>query len=256
MMGRAVGFKSGCLGVLRVLSIVAGMVAGLGQVEAAVEPQAAAATALIGVLSLDASASDEVINDTAIYTLFTEQEATEGPKASEAALRITNEALRIVKLDAASPVKARLGAVSTYPAYTPQGKVSGWRARSEIVLESSDFKTLSTVVGKLGNKLQVASVNFMLSRAARQQTEKSLIQQAIEAFQQKADIATKALGYSTYSIRELSLGTPGNNNPRPPVAYMAKPAMREGAAAADSAAPVEGGQSTVTVNLSGAVQMR
>lgn len=213
----------------------------------------------IGVLNLEANANVEVTNDTAIYMMFTEQEAAEGPKASEGALRTINEALKVVKAEAqtgsqapaSTQVRARVGGISTYPNYTQQGKVSGWRSRAELVLESTDFNVLSKLVGKLGAKLQVGSVNFTLSRELRAQTEQQLIQQAVAGFQQKAQVAAKALGYSNYSIREVTLGSP-SNGPRPPVAYLAKASARD---SAEVSGPVEGGQSTVIVSVNGSVQM-
>jgi predicted secreted protein len=99
--------------------------------------------------------------------------------------------------------------------------------------------------------MQVQNINFTLSREARTAAEAKLMDQAVNAFREKAQTSTKLFGYSSYTIRDVHVGA--NNVPPGP-----RPMMRMAAMAADAApvpVPIEGGKAQVTVTVSGAVQM-
>ena len=74
--------------------------------------------------------------------------------------------------------------------------------------------------------------------------------QAIQSFRNRAAAAAKDFGYSGYTIREVDMNSNGGSPPPRPMF-----AMRAMAAEAAAPVPVEGGTSTVTVNVSGSVQM-
>jgi predicted secreted protein len=100
--------------------------------------------------------------------------------------------------------------------------------------------------------MQVGNVTFSLSPEAERAAGQKLSSQAIASFREQAQTSAQAFGYSSYSIREVNVGQNGSS-PRP-VMMMA---ARNVGANAKMAAPMalEAGTSTVTVDVSGSVQM-
>src|SRR5204862_1808405 len=114
-------------------------------------PQAAfaqpGAQPFFNVMTLETSATAEVPADTLAVTLFTEEQ---GPDPAELAARANTrleQALATAKAE--KGVEARSGAYQTTPLYDRASQITGWRLRAELVLESSDFKVVSALAGKL-----------------------------------------------------------------------------------------------------------
>ncbi|HVE10465.1 MAG TPA: SIMPL domain-containing protein [Paraburkholderia sp.] len=204
-----------------------------------------------GVLSLNAQASTEVPQDVVNITLFYEQEAKDPSSLTNALNERADAALRRAK--GVSGVTARTGSFSIYPSTDRDGRISAWRGRTEVILESRDFASASKLAGDLATTMQVGNVQFSLSPEAQRAAEQKLTGEAIASFRQQASSSAQAFGYSGYSIREVNIGHNGVM-PRP-VMMMSARAMGAEAKAAPPV-PLEGGTSTVTVNVSGSVQMK
>jgi len=204
-----------------------------------------------GVLSLSAQASAEVPQDVVTITLFYEQEAND-PASLTATLNQRADAA-LQRARGVAGVTARSGQFSIFPSTDRDGRISAWRGRTEVVLESHDFAAASKLAGDLGSVMQVGNVQFSLSPEAQRTAEQKLSSQAIASFRDQALSAARAFGYSSYTIRDVNVGHSGVM-PRP-VMMMSARAM---SADAKTSAPVplEGGTSTVTVNVSGSVQMK
>lgn len=204
-----------------------------------------------GVLSLSAQASMDVPQDVVDITLFFEQEAPDAASLTTTLNQHADAALRQAK--GVDHVNAHSGAFSVYPSTDRDGKISAWRGRTEIVLESRDFSAATKLAGKMTDTMQVGSVSFSLSPEAQRATEDKLSTQAIASFRNQAQSAAQAFGYSGYSIREVNVGRNNGSSPRPVMML----AARSMGADAKMAAPmaIEAGTSTVTVNVSGSVQM-
>ncbi|WP_404991734.1 SIMPL domain-containing protein [Cupriavidus pauculus] len=202
-----------------------------------------------GVLSLSAQAVTEVPTDVVQLTLAAEQEGAEPSAISNALSSRTQAALAQAKRTAG--VEAQSGGFTIHPNTDRNGKISTWRGRSEIILKSKDFGAVSKLAGELANQMQVQNIAFSLSREARLAAEKKLADQAVAAFRDKAQASTALFGFSSYTIREVSINESGGMVPPMPRMYAAK------AMAADAGAPipVEGGKTQVTVSVNGSVQM-
>ncbi|MGP8476234.1 SIMPL domain-containing protein [Burkholderia sp. PR2] len=205
-----------------------------------------------GVLSLSSQASADVPQDIIHITLFYEQQAKDPGSLTSALNQRADAALAQAK--GVSGVTAHTGAFSVYPSTDRDGKISAWRGRTEVVLESRDFAAASKLAGQLANQMQVANVEFSLSPEAQRTAEQKLTTEAIKSFRARADEAAKAFGYNSYSIRDVNVGGSRNVQPYPRMLAMA-------AAPTDSAkmsAPisVEGGKATVSVTVNGSVQMK
>jgi predicted secreted protein len=203
-----------------------------------------------GVLSLAAQASADVPQDVVDITLFYEQEAQDPASLTTVLNQRADAALRQAK--GVDNVTAHSGSFTVYPSTDRDGRISAWRGRTEVVLESKDFAAASKLAGKMSDSMQVGSVTFSLSPEAQRAAEQKLSTQAIASFKQQAQSSAQAFGYSGYAIREVNIGHNGSS-PRP-VLMMA---ARNMSADAKMSAPMalEGGTSTVTVNVSGSVQM-
>jgi len=146
-------------------------------------------------------------------------------------------------------IEVRSGNYRTYPVYS-KDKIQRWRAVQELILEGADFAALSNLIGQLQERLQVASINFSVSPARRATVEDELIAQALDAFKQRAELVRKRLEAKGYRIVDAAINT-GGGQPAPIM-------MRAAAMEASSIAPpaVEAGTSTLSVNVSGVIELQ
>ena len=213
--------------------------------------QAPLAPLRYNVVELQADAQREVPNDLMIAQLYVEQGDSNPAQLASALNRIVADALKIAREYPA--VKVRTGNNQTYPVYAPRtNQLQGWRGRAELRLETRDFAAGSTLIGKLQAALLLGGINFSVSPEARKAVENDLITEAIAAFRGRAEIAQKALGGKSYKVQRINLGT-GYSGPPP-----RQMSVMRAAASADAAIappPAEGGASTVSVTVGGAVEI-
>lgn len=202
-----------------------------------------------GVLNLDASASAEIPQDVVHITLAYEQQSDDPAELANLLNQRTEQVLATAKRQ--SGVTAQTGSLTVYPSTDNNGHISGWRGRSEVRLDSRDFTAASKLAGNLSSQMQVANVTFSLAPETRDAAQAKLSGQAIAAFRQKAANASSAFGFGGYTIREVSVSGGESAPPRP--IMMARMNAAPMAKTADM--PIEGGNSTVTVNINGSVQM-
>ncbi|MCR4467761.1 MULTISPECIES: SIMPL domain-containing protein [unclassified Burkholderia] len=205
-----------------------------------------------GVLSLSSQASADVPQDIIHITLFYEQQAKDPGSLTSALNQRADAALAQAK--GVSGVTAHTGAFSVYPSTDRDGKISAWRGRTEVVLESRDFAAASKLAGQLSNQMQIANVEFSLSPEAQRAAEQKLTTEAIKSFRARADEAAKAFGYNSYSIRDVNVG--GSRNVQPYPRMMAMAAAPMDSAKMSAPISVEGGKATVSVTVNGSVQMK
>jgi predicted secreted protein len=200
-------------------------------------------------VDLQAEVSREIPNDLMLASMHAEANDASAAKVADQLNRLTADALK--EAAAFKTVKARSGFNQTFPMYDRANRLTGWRGRAEIRLESKDFAAMANLIGKLQSTMQLGSVSFTVSPELRRQTENDLITEAVAAFRARADIATKALGGSSYRIRRIGINT-GGMFPQPrPMAAQARVA-----APAEVTPPTfEGGTSTVQVSANGSIQV-
>ena len=148
-------------------------------------------------------------------------------------------------------VKSRSGAYQTYPVYEDK-KIVRWRGRQELQLESQDVDELSELVGTLQNRLQMHSLQFSVSPDKRRQVEEELTEQALGAFQQRAEIIRKSLGAPGYMLMEVNVHTAGQDRPIPIVRAEAASMMSRSSV---SPPAMEQGTSRVSVRASGKIRL-
>ncbi|MEW6036805.1 MAG: SIMPL domain-containing protein [Pseudomonadota bacterium] len=198
-------------------------------------------------IDLASEAQGEVQNDILVAVLSSEME---GPKAAALAAEV-NKAIAnaIERVKQAPEIKAQTLGYQTSPVYQKE-RVSGWRVKQSIRLESLDAARLGGLLGELQQQLHLESVGYETSPQRRKEAEDGRIKEALGAFRQRAELVSRELGRSRYRIVALRVDTGG-----PPVRPMAL-GMR--AMAADAAAPVplEAGTQKVEVQLSGTIELQ
>lgn len=205
-------------------------------------------------LELNASASKEVTFDTVTITMSYEQHGdSQTQVAQEVNARI---GAALAKAKQVSQIKARTGSISTWSRLDKNRKPVGWTARGTLVLESTDIEAAATLAGELSSSLTFANSHFSLSRELRNQTERELLQDTAQAFQQRSREAAAALGFQRVGIKHVELSGEGNVvQQRAAVGFSmaAAPAMK------DEASPpplqLEAGTITVTIGLRGTVYL-
>ncbi|MBS0448492.1 MAG: SIMPL domain-containing protein [Proteobacteria bacterium] len=206
-----------------------------------------------GVVNLGASASADVTKDQLTVTFSTTKESTDAAVVQSQLKQAIDAALAEAKKVARpGQLEVQTGNFSLYPRYAPKGgTINGWQGTAELTVEGRDMPAIGQLTGRI-TTLTIARVGTGLSRELREKTEADASTEAIARFRAKAADYAKAFGYTGYTVREVSV----NANEPPP--GIVRPMMMAKAAAAptsDDALPVEAGKSTVTVTVSGTIQL-
>jgi len=150
---------------------------------------------------------------------------------------------------ARSGVSAKSGGYSTVPVHDPRkGERRFWRASQDLLLEGADPRAMSELLGELQSRVQLRSIDFMVSPAQRRKVEDELIDEALAAFQARAERVRQRLGSRGYEIVQISIHFSGVE---PPV-----PMMRAAMESADMAPPaLEAGTSELVTSVTGSIEL-
>lgn len=217
----------------------------------AAQAQDIAPAPLQGVVNLQASAQVEVSKDVLAIALSTTREGTDASKVQASLKQALDAALQEArKVAQPGQLDVQTGNFSLSPRYGKDGRINGWQGSAELLVEGRDMAAIGELAGRIGG-LSVARVSSSVSRELRERTESELTAQAIARFRAKAAEVARQFGYADHVVRQVSVGA--NEQ-----VFIAQKAMRMEAMApmsADAPLPLEGGKATVTVNVSGSVQM-
>ena len=139
-------------------------------------------------------------------------------------------------------VKVRTGSYSTQPVHE-DGRIRRWRARQELRLAGEDVDEVSALVGELQSRLVLESFRFHVSDTRRRRVEDELIEEALAAFRERADLVHRSLDFTAWRIDEISIETGQGVVP-----------MRRMAESRVAAAPaVEAGTSRIQLTVRGTI---
>lgn len=207
-------------------------------------------------VSISAEASADVENDTLVAELYIEHQAKTAAEAAE----VVNAAIDwgVKQAQAVEGVKVRTLEYNTSPVYskarkagevyTPQ--IMEWRVSQAMRVESTDADALSELITGLQQRLAIRQIGYEVSKALREATESVLIDEAIQAFQQRSRQVAKGFGHDGYRLVKVNINS---GSFRPPVPYARSMAM-EAAAAAPVA--IEAGTSTLKINVNGTIELQ
>jgi predicted secreted protein len=147
-------------------------------------------------------------------------------------------------------VVAKSGGYRTVPVHE-KGKLRRWRASQDLILEGGEVSAVSDLVGELQSRLQLRSIAFTVSPERRRAAEDELIEEALEAFEARAEIVRRTLGASGYEMVHISINTAG----APPVRPIRLERMQSLAAAEVAPPALEGGSSRLVVHVNGTIEL-
>ena len=203
------------------------------------------------VVQLSASGSVEVPQDLLAITLSTTREGADATAVQTQLKTALDAALSEARKQAApGQMDVRTGPFSLYPRYGRDGKITNWVGSAELVLEGRDFSRIAATGGRI-QSLTVSQTRFSLSREQRERVEGEAQTQAIDRFKARAGEIAKSFGFTGFSLREVSV----NSNDQGPMPRPRLMAMDARSAAPDAPVPVEAGRSTVSVIVSGSIQL-
>lgn len=221
------------------------MTAGALTLTAAAQPAAPE-----GQLQISASASREVSQDVISIVMSTSRDGAEAQavqatlkQALDAALGEARPSIRPGQID------VRTGNFALFPRHGSNGAIVGWRGTAELLVEGKDIAAIAQLSGRIAT-LTVARVGYSLSREQREQVEAEVAAAAIARYRARAADYARQFGYGGYVIREVQVSS-GDAPPPVPILHARTMAMEAG----EAPLPVEAGKATVTVNVSGTVQM-
>jgi predicted secreted protein len=204
------------------------------------------------VLQLSAMATVEVQQDLLTMTLSTTREAADAATVQGQLRSALDAALTEARKNAEpGQLDVRTGNFNLSPRYGRDGKMSGWRGTTELVLEGRDFPRITQTAARI-NTLSIANVGFGLSREQQGKTETEAQAQAIDNFKQRADELARRFGFSGYTLREVSINSHQGGPIQPRMMAMSAMAKSD----SEAPMPVEAGKANVVVNVSGSVQLK
>ncbi len=205
-----------------------------------------------GVVSLTSSATVQVPNDWIAVQFGTTREGTDAAAVQAALKDALGAALALARplAKADGHVEVQGGGFSLQPRFNAKGIVNGWTGNTALVVQGRDMGTIAELAGRV-QTMTVASLDYSVSREAREKVEGEVAAQAIARFRAKAADYAKAFGYATFTVREANVNTE-SGQPRP------RPVLMRAAAvsSAGDALPVEAGSGAVTASVNGSVQLK
>jgi predicted secreted protein len=205
-----------------------------------------------GVVSLNSSATVQVPNDWISVQFTTSKEGADANLVQAALKEALGTALAQAR-QVARPdghVEVQGGGFSLQPRFNAKGLVNGWTGSTSLWVQGRDMTAIAELAGRV-QSMTVGSLDYSVSREAREKVEGEVAAQAIARFRAKAADYAKAFGYATFTVREANVAVDnGQPTPRP---FRLKAAM---ASSVGDALPVEAGSGSVTANVNGSVQLK
>lgn len=236
------GFKRPSIAVMAVAILLLSPLAQASDKDKAVE------TALA---TLEVSAIKEVMQDT-VRVVFGAQ-AT-GSSAAEVNRKLS-ETLDQARAGFAMPanVEVASGNFNVFLDYGKDNKPKGWAGRASLVVIGQNLEAVSSVIEHLGKTLALSSVDFSLSRKARREHEKLLMQDLANEFGERAALTAQAFGYTKYELLGLDFTSGADFESRPVMQRMAAAPMLSDSGLALTLEPAT---TTVEISVTGQIRLR
>jgi predicted secreted protein len=198
------------------------------------------------VVTVTASASATVVNDRMHAALRAEAENAD---AAQAARDVNARLARaLAKAKATAGVTASTAGYASYQ--VGEKDRIRWRVSQGLALEGTDFAALAALVSRLQveDGLLVSGLGFSVGTEKQRATEDQLTQQAIRAWQRRADAAAEGFGGTSWRPGRITIQPADGARPQP---MLRAQAMAAGGGAAPISA--EAGTTEITVSVSGEV---
>ena len=204
-------------------------------------------TARYNQISLDATASAEVENDTMVASLYVQHEGANASELSSQVNRKINWALEQLKPH--HNIKVETESYTTSPVYN-KNQITAWRIRQSIKLESKDMASMSELIGVLQAQLKLDGISFDVSREKREQQTEALIDKALTAYSARAKQIANKLQHDSYKIVNIHVST---SSISPRNSYRSGGVMMAEAVVAKP--DFSGGERTLSVRVNGTIEL-
>jgi len=202
------------------------------------------------IFSLSASAVGEAANDLMRARIVAQGE---GEDAAELQSQI-NASMQwaMSRLRPFTTIKTKTLDYQTYPTYDRKRKnIIGWRASQSIQLETDDVKAAGDAILRLQERLQVTGIQFQPKPETRRAMEDQLINDALNAFKQRAQLIRTNIGAPGYTVLEVDVQSHDQFGHQ-----MQRYDASVSRASEEWDAPaLQGGTSQVTVTVQGRIQL-
>ncbi|WP_245150723.1 SIMPL domain-containing protein [Pollutimonas harenae] len=196
--------------------------------------------------TLQAEANAEIAQDTVKITLAAELSDATQTAVADALTKTLQDTMAQAKAGAkGKDIQISSGNYRIWPMNDKDGKITNWRGRAEILMESTDFVAASELAASVSDRMPVADLRFSVSPQKRAKKEEALLAEAAQAFRDRAKALAEAFGYAGYSIKTVNLGGSGAR-------FEAAPRMAA-MAAGKASMPLEGGTEMVSVSINGSI---
>ena len=197
------------------------------------------------VITLSAAATASVANDRMHAWLRAEADNVDPVRA--AADVNARMAKALARAKAVAGVEVATSGYSSYQV-TEKNQPMRWRVAQTLTLQGADFVAMAALVSRLqsDDQLLLSGMNFTVGPDTRRKAEDALTQQAIKAWQARAQNAARGFGYDAWRTGKVTIQTGDYAPPRPMFRAAAAP-MAAGAPPVS----VEGGDTEVTVTVMG-----
>ncbi len=198
----------------------------------------------VPVVTLSAAATTSVVNDRMHAWLRAEADHVDPARA--AAEVNAKAAKALARAKAVPGIEVTTSGYSSYQV-AEKGQPSRWRVTQTLSLEGQDFAALATLLTRMQSDdlLVLSGMNFAVSADARRKAEDALTQQAIRAWQARAQNAAQGFGIPGWRTGKVMIQTGDSGRPQPMMR------MAAGVAAAAPPVSVEGGNTDITVTVIG-----
>ena len=204
-------------------------------------------------ISLRAEAHQEVAHDQMQVTLYSEAQDTDPARLAKTITQSLNQAIETARKQ--PNINLKMGSRRSYPVHDSKGqKITAWRERAEIRLESTDFSALSALTGELLQSLKMTNMQFSIAPKTRTSSEDKLLKEAINAFQARAKLVSEAFGSASYKVINLNLNSSGYAQP-PVYARSAKMLSSNMSDESFATPEVEAGSSQVSIIADGVIEI-
>jgi len=200
------------------------------------------------LVSLQASSEQDVENDQMQVLLAVEHESRLARDAADQVNKDMQWALDLAK--SSKTVRVSTKNYATNPRYDKRN-IIGWRAQQQLYLEGEDFAAVSELATQLQSRFQIKTMSFAPRLETRKAAEEQLIERSLKAFRARSDLITRTMGFSSYEIVDIHVGTQGHH---PPVPRQRMAMMTAESSVQDIA--VSSGTSKLVVTTGGRIQLR
>ncbi len=200
------------------------------------------------ILSISATERREVEQDLLVANLTYQTTNKDARALQDEINKAMNDAVKTAKK--VDSVKVNTGSYQVYEFAEPRTKEKKWRGSQSLTLKSKNAEDILELAGKLQDmKLNMNGLSYMLAPETSVSIQDSLMEDALQQLQERANRAAKALGKSTAELRDVNVQ--GGNAPYQQIQNYARGMVSMDMAQEGMAAPVAAvGETTITLSVS------